>query len=78
MQLKSSSFIRPSFTQPKIGYLESYDFTKGCGTIKIPTQKKKIFVNHFELIDKPALGDKVKFELEHSPAGLKARKVRLL
>ncbi len=63
--------------QEKEGTVKFFNRKRGYGFIESEQLERDVFVHITDLEDRISKGDKVQFEIENSPKGYEARRVRL-
>ncbi|BDD06562.1 cold-shock protein [Aureibacter tunicatorum] len=60
-----------------IGIVDKFESSKGFGFIREKDQRDSVFVHINECVDRIKQGDKVKFQKEKTPKGIRALQVKL-
>ncbi|PLW94070.1 MAG: DNA-binding protein [Marinilabiliales bacterium] len=60
------------------GVVKNFDDSKGFGFITLADSNESIFIHINDCIDEVKNGDKVEFDVEKGPKGLKAKNVKLV
>jgi cold shock CspA family protein len=60
------------------GRLKSFDHSKGFGFINDSDSQESVFVHISDCLDPIDIGDRVEFEIEKGPKGLKAVQVKII
>lgn len=74
-RLKRLFFVREK--SKKTGILRYFNRSRGYGFIASKQTSKDVFAHISEMEEKVKVGEKVKFELEFTEKGLKARNIEL-
>lgn len=81
LQFFKSLFQRKSATiapQKKTGTIRYFNHRRGYGFIRSPQVIKDVFLHVKDLDEKVRVGNKVSFEVENEPKGLRAKNVELI
>ena len=72
-----SAFSKTNERPPiKTGLLKQYHHRQGYGFIHLKGSNRKVFVHYTDLKDQVKAGDRVRFEMDITPLGCKARRVQ--